>query len=178
MAAPLTVNANLDERGGCAGRTLSPSAPDWTRQVALRSDLGPAFGRNLTNGTLEAHSPRGVWSGKRDSNPRPSAWKADALAAELFPLWRPGTGDVWWRGKDSNLRRHKPADLQSAPFGRSGTPPHHGRRSRQANGIDPGRSTHGPSWSVRDVTRPAFMTELAKGLEPPTTSLQMRCSTS
>src|SRR3954465_14122898 len=29
----------------------------------------------------------------------------------------------WWRGKDSNLRRHEPADLQSAPFGRSGTPP-------------------------------------------------------
>src|SRR5438067_3319158 len=28
-----------------------------------------------------------------------------------------------WRGKDSNLRRRKPADLQSAPFGRSGTPP-------------------------------------------------------
>src|ERR1051325_11044068 len=25
------------------------------------------------------------WSGKRDSNPRPSAWKADALATELFP---------------------------------------------------------------------------------------------
>ncbi len=29
---------------------------------------------------------------------------------------------AWW-GKDSNLRRHQPADLQSAPFGRSGTPP-------------------------------------------------------
>jgi hypothetical protein len=25
------------------------------------------------------------WSGKRDSNPRPSAWKADALPTELFP---------------------------------------------------------------------------------------------
>lgn len=25
------------------------------------------------------------WSGKRDSNPRPSAWKADALPAELHP---------------------------------------------------------------------------------------------
>jgi hypothetical protein len=25
------------------------------------------------------------WSGKRDSNPQPSAWKADALAIELFP---------------------------------------------------------------------------------------------
>jgi hypothetical protein len=29
------------------------------------------------------------WSGKRDSNPRPSAWKADALATELFPLETP-----------------------------------------------------------------------------------------
>src|SRR3972149_5244780 len=25
------------------------------------------------------------WSGKRDSNPRHSAWKADALPTELFP---------------------------------------------------------------------------------------------
>src|SRR5262245_45170131 len=30
-------------------------------------------------------SPELNWSGKRDSNPRPSAWKADALATELFP---------------------------------------------------------------------------------------------
>jgi uncharacterized protein YajQ (UPF0234 family) len=29
----------------------------------------------------------------------------------------------WWAGKDSNLRRHTPADLQSAPFGRLGTDP-------------------------------------------------------
>ena len=26
-----------------------------------------------------------LWSGKRDSNPRPSAWEADALPTELFP---------------------------------------------------------------------------------------------
>ena len=26
-----------------------------------------------------------IWSGKRDSNPRPSAWEADALPTELFP---------------------------------------------------------------------------------------------
>ena len=26
-------------------------------------------------------------SGKRDSNPRPSAWEADALPTELFPQW-------------------------------------------------------------------------------------------
>ena len=28
-----------------------------------------------------------------------------------------------WAGKDSNLRRQLPADLQSAPFGRLGTDP-------------------------------------------------------
>jgi hypothetical protein len=26
-----------------------------------------------------------IWSGRRDSNPRPSAWKADALPTELLP---------------------------------------------------------------------------------------------
>src|SRR5215216_636569 len=57
------------------------------------------------------------WSGKRDSNPRPSAWKADALATELFPLridsylkkfslGRLAARREEWRGKDSNLRRH------------------------------------------------------------------------
>jgi hypothetical protein len=30
---------------------------------------------------------------------------------------------LWWAGKDSNLRRQMPADLQSAPFGRLGTDP-------------------------------------------------------
>ena len=30
------------------------------------------------------------WSGKRDSNPRRSAWKADALPTELFPPRKPG----------------------------------------------------------------------------------------
>src|SRR6516165_4476532 len=30
-------------------------------------------------------APPTYWSGKRDSNPRHSAWKADALPSELFP---------------------------------------------------------------------------------------------
>lgn len=29
----------------------------------------------------------------------------------------------WWAGLDSNQRRRKPAELQSAPFGHSGTDP-------------------------------------------------------
>ena len=31
--------------------------------------------------------------------------------------------NLWWRGMDSNHRRRKPTDLQSAPFSHSGTPP-------------------------------------------------------
>ncbi len=30
---------------------------------------------------------------------------------------------TWWGGEDSNLRRLTPTDLQSVPFGRSGTSP-------------------------------------------------------
>src|SRR5712691_11129155 len=45
-----------------------------------------------------------LWSGKRDSNPRPRAWKARALPTELFPL-SPQCDPFWWRGEDSNLRR-------------------------------------------------------------------------
>jgi hypothetical protein len=39
------------------------------------------------------------------------------------PFPPPSHKTKWWRGKDSNLRRRKPADLQSAPVGRLGTPP-------------------------------------------------------
>ncbi len=38
-----------------------------------------------------------IWSGKRGSNPRPSAWEADALPTELFPLAKhpkPASGSV------------------------------------------------------------------------------------
>ena len=61
------------------------------------------------------------WSGRRGSNSRPSAWKADALSTELLPHFSP----IWrlWAKMDSNHRRHKPADLQSAPFGHSGIRP-------------------------------------------------------
>lgn len=39
-----------------------------------------------------------TWSGRRDSNPRPSAWKADALPTELLPQY------LSWGEEDSNLR--------------------------------------------------------------------------
>ena len=58
-----------------------------------------------------------IWSGKRDSNPRPPAWKAGALPLSYS---RPRK---WWGGEDLNPRRRTPADLQSAPFGHLGTSP-------------------------------------------------------
>ena len=54
---------------GCEGSSLG----------ALHGELGP--------------SSRNKWSGKRGSNPRHPAWEADALPAELFPLFN-ATGRI------------------------------------------------------------------------------------
>ena len=64
-------------------------------------------------------------SGRRDSNPRPSAWKANALSTELLPLLYFFDSLQWkgWGEQDSNLRRRTPADLQSAPVGHFGISP-------------------------------------------------------
>ena len=69
--------------------------------------------------TSELHRP--IKSGRRDSNPRPTAWKAVALPTELRPLIYCKNK---WGEQDSNLRRHKSTDLQSAPVGRFGIPPY------------------------------------------------------
>ena len=44
----------------------------------------------------------------------PCGWRSACLARCLA---------FWWRGLDSNQRRRKPTDLQSAPFSHSGTSP-------------------------------------------------------
>ena len=62
-------------------------------------------------------------SGRRGSNPRPPAWKASALSTELLPHLL--IIKKVWAQMDSNHRRRKPADLQSAPFGHSGICPTH-----------------------------------------------------
>ena len=68
--------------------------------------------------TSELHRHK---SGRRDSNPRPTAWKAVALPTELRPLINCKNK---WGEQDSNLRRHKSTDLQSAPVDRFGIPPY------------------------------------------------------
>ncbi len=56
-------------------------------------------------------------SERRGSNPRPSAWKADALSTELL------SQTILWGEEDSNLRSRKTTELQSVPFGHSGISP-------------------------------------------------------
>src|SRR5947207_7461184 len=74
---------------------------------------------------LEPHADAPIqWSGKRDSNPRPPAWKAGALPLSYSREWlQPPRSSKWWGGEDLNPRRRLPADLQSAPFGHLGTSP-------------------------------------------------------
>jgi hypothetical protein len=50
--------------------------------------------------------------------------KAASACCGCFASCMPESpGDCWWRRLDSNQRRRKPTDLQSAPFNHSGTPP-------------------------------------------------------
>ena len=86
--------------------------------------------------TPELHWQYFNLSGRRGSNSRPSAWKADALPTELLP---PNQQKKWGE-QDSNLRRRTPADLQSAPFGHFGISPCFYNLSIRA---DRGIRTHG-----------------------------------
>ena len=51
-----------------------------------------------------------MWLDKRKTGPCPRFHRSRTVFAA-------------WRVKDSNLGRHQPTDLQSAPIGRSGNPP-------------------------------------------------------
>lgn len=64
--------------------------------------VAPSLPRKYS--TAELHRLK---SGRRDPNPRPTAWKAVALPTELLPQSIPHSnkpGSVVWGGQDSNLR--------------------------------------------------------------------------
>ena len=94
-------------------------AGNWTRT----SDL------LITNQLLYQLSYASIpkkWSGKRVSNPQPTAWKAVALPIELFPhtLFVHSSHCYIMVGRAGfEPTKTESADLQSAPFGRSGISP-------------------------------------------------------
>ena len=70
-------------------RDFAPDLPNHTRsQSTIRRPQSPTRNRQSTirNPQSPIRNPQSaIWSGKRGSNPRPSAWEADALPTELFP---------------------------------------------------------------------------------------------
>ena len=78
---PTSVEPQRDSNGAL-DRTRTADLLLTMQVLYLLSYEGPGGLRVSDSGVLD----RGRWSGKRGSNPRPSAWKADALPTELFPL--------------------------------------------------------------------------------------------
>ena len=72
-------------KGRLGKRVDGDDRVEWERRIGLGVILiyKKAFQRNLKGFFL---------SGKRDSNPRPLAWKANALSTELFPQNTVGGG--------------------------------------------------------------------------------------
>ena len=83
------------------------------------------------------------------------------LPFELPCWWQ----EKWWSGMDSNHRRRTPSDLQSDPFGHSGTTPLCQQTQRYLTRLE------------RRMYSKTFKMELLIGLEPTTVGLQNRSST-
>ena len=121
---------------------MTPSLPWKCSTTELRRRFSHAILDLRPVGEDVRYCKQGT-SGRRDSNPRPSAWKADALPSELLPLFdcrstsRNAEQVLVETNRQSNLSnlqsgvgrggfeppKAKPADLQSAPVGHLGTCP-------------------------------------------------------
>jgi hypothetical protein len=154
-------------RGAAAG-LLSVERPDSGPETGAL----PPFRETLVSltrgmdpkGTTGTASPETIgeeWSGRRDSNPRPTAWKAVTLplsysreqASEQAPANRTTANEE--NGGGGRIRTsvgRSPADLQSAAIVHSATPPKN--RATLDRGLEP-----------------------APGFEPGTYGLQDRSST-
>ena len=94
------------------------------------------------------------------------------IAPGARPRFRPGCSAAllcWWRGLDSNQRRRKPTDLQSAPFSRSGTPPLAQRTANYVCATAPcqtGRGGHRPWRDCAGRGQPAGAPGASRGRSP------------
>src|SRR5215470_10185245 len=155
-------------RSSCRGWSPCPGLNRRPRPYqgrALPTELhGPGSRSSFVLSSHRARDAGSEWSGKRDSNPRPPAWKAGALplsysrAPSRRAVARPRS---WWGEEDLNPRRRSPADLQSAPFGQLGYLP-----------------AYPQTVTPRDeALNHLKCLALAGGFEPPTHCLQGSCST-
>ena len=115
-----------------AGLFVNPRWPNPCRQCRAglllgpdRTRLGPRRGGEFA-GSHQGRKRRGKppqYAGRL----RPAVRVGLLCSVRATPENPPGARlfhcQTWWRGLDSNQRRRAPADLQSAPFSHSGTPP-------------------------------------------------------
>ena len=78
--------------------------------------------------TIELHPPR--WKRKIRCGLLSGSGKTTTASPNDLPCSCHLRRKYWWREVDSNHRRHEPADLQSAPVGRLGIPPHRAAHCR------------------------------------------------
>ena len=87
------------------------------------------------------------WSGRRDSNSRPSPWQGDALPLSHFRV-------LWWREKDLNLRSLR-QQIYSLPPLAAREPLHIYRNPKTMLHLNPGESScHNLFWSWRRESNP------------------------
>ena len=123
MNSRVTVSIKEEENVRPKGLELTSDLP-----LALPEVMGlpGEFRETLTNSSCRTRNSR--------FSPRARPVVAQFLCISLHTMRQPGNAKWavptretthlrWWRVKDSNLGRRKPADLQSAPIGRSGNPP-------------------------------------------------------
>ena len=116
---------------------LTPSA--WKAEV-----LPLNYIRKVSDSGTEAPESVLSWSGRRDSNSRPSPWQGDALPLSHFRI-------LLVEGDGFEPSKAQLTDLQSAPFGHSGIP--------RRNSCTSYYSTHPPNvqcifWSWRRESNP------------------------
>ena len=137
-------------------------------------------GRKLAAHTRQSHT----WPAlERETGIEPAslAWKAKVLPLNYSrpakPLPQRSTchsASAWWRRLDSNQRRRKPTDLQSAPFSHSGTPP---GRARNFNTRRSTIASHRRKESVALRQRPwrGDCSDQSTGSEPRACSMYPHC---
>jgi AcrR family transcriptional regulator len=101
-------------------RSLSKGLHDAARQRSAR-EIPSAVDDAVRRGAIRAQG----------TNPETAVPNRIPDGAQMQIPQRPKTaaGSIWWGKKDSNLRSHKTADLQSAPFATRDTPPERHRTS-------------------------------------------------
>ena len=119
--------AVLTPETGRAVRPLAPRSPGVARrcQAPLVAKLLPdgRYSRPTDNLTQQKtpHERGFLWSGRRGSNPRPSAWEADALPTELRPRWPQDSASDFRSGKERYVRGRSRALPERSPGAGCGT---------------------------------------------------------